>query len=76
MGEIFRFKKLIFKIWFNDYEPPHVHIHAAEAVTKINLDTLEIINSSGFSEKDLKTIQQQIFKRRSKVFEKWEKFHD
>jgi hypothetical protein len=75
MGEIFRFKNLKFKIWSNDHEPPHVHVHAPEAHAKVNLDTLEIMYSKGFSEKDLKIIQQQVFIRRVKIQEKWEEIH-
>lgn len=75
MGEIFRFKNLRFKIWSDDHIPPHVHVHGPEAHAKINVETLEIMKSIGFSEKDLKIIQQQIFKRRSKILEKWEEIH-
>ncbi len=75
MGEIFRFKNLKFKIWSNDHEPPNVHVHAPEAHAKVNLDTLEIMYSKGFSEKDLKIIQQQVFIRRVKIQEKWEEIH-
>jgi hypothetical protein len=75
MSEIFIFKNLKFKIWPNELEPPNVHVHGPDSFTKINLDTLEIMKASGFSEKDLKIIQQQIFKRRSKISEKWDEFN-
>lgn len=75
MGEIFRFKNLKFKIWSNDHDPPHVHVHAPEAHAKVNIETLEIMKANGFSEKDLKIIQQQIFKRKMKILEKWEEIH-
>lgn len=52
-----------------------MHVHGPDAFAKINLETLEIMKASGFSEKDLKIIQQQIFKRRSKILEKWEEIH-
>ncbi len=71
MGEIFRFKNLKFKIWPKDHEPPHVHVHGPNAHAKVNVETLEIMKSSGFSEKSLKVIQQQNFKRRIKVKKMW-----
>lgn len=75
MGEIFRFKNLKFKIWSNDHAPPHVHIYGPEAHAKVNLETLEVMSSKGFSANDLKIIQQQIFKRKMKILEKWEAIH-
>lgn len=75
MGEIFGFKNLKFKIWSNDHLPPHVHIYAPGAHAKVNIETLEIMSSNRFTENSLKIIQQQIFKRRAKILEKWEKIH-
>lgn len=75
MGEIFRFKNLKFKIWSNDHAPAHVHVHGPDAHAIVNLETLEIMKARGFSEKDLKLIQQQIFIRRIKILEKWEEIH-
>lgn len=75
MGEIFRFKNLKFKIWSNDHVPPHVHVHGPDAHAVVNLETLEIMKARGFSEKDLKLIQQQVFIRRIKILEKWEEIH-
>lgn len=75
MGEIFRFKNLKFKIWPKDHLPPHVHIHGPDAHASVNIETLEVIRSNGFSANDLKIIQQQIFIRRAKILEKWEAIH-
>jgi hypothetical protein len=75
MSEIFRFKNLKFKIWSNDHTPPHVHIYGHEAHAIVNWETLEVISSEGFSANDLKIIQQQIFKRKMKILEKWEAIH-
>ncbi len=75
MGEIFRFKNLKFKIWPNDHKPSHVHVYRPEAHAKINLETLEVIQSTGFTENDLKIILQQIFIRRFKIQEKWNEIH-
>ena len=75
MGEIFRFKNLKFKIWSNDHNPPHVHIYGPGSHAVIILEDLKVLRSEGFSEKDLKIIQQQIFIRRIKILEKWEQIH-
>jgi hypothetical protein len=75
MGEIFRFKSLKFKIWPNDHSPPHVHVNGPDSHAKVNIESLEIVSSYGFSANDLKIIQQQIFKRKIKILEKWEYYH-
>ena len=75
MGEIFRFKSLKFKIWPNDHAPPHVHVIGPDSHTKVNIESLEIVSSYGFSANDLRIIQQQIFKRKIKILEKWEHYH-
>lgn len=75
MGEIFRFKNLKFKIWSNDHDPPHLHVLGPDCHAKVNIETLEIMQAKGFSEKDLKIIQQQIFKRRAKIMEQWGEIH-
>ena len=75
MGEIFRFKNLKFKIWSNDHAPPHVHIDGPDAHAQINLETLNVMKANGFSIKDLKIIQQQVFVRKIKILEKWEELH-
>lgn len=75
MGEIFRFKNIKFKIWSHDHRPPHVHVYGPDAHAKINIESLEIIIAHGFSKNDLKIIQQQIFKRKIKILEKWENIH-
>lgn len=75
MGEIFRFKNIKFKIWPHDHNPPHVHVYGPDAHAKVNIESLEIIIAHGFSKNDLKIIQQQIFKRKIKILEKWENMH-
>jgi hypothetical protein len=75
MGEIFRFKNIKFKIWSNDHEPPHVHVTKAKAHAVINIETLVITKSFGFTDHELKIVQQQIFKRKIKILEKWEEIH-
>jgi hypothetical protein len=75
MGEVFRFKSLKFKIWPKDHLPPHVHVIGPDGHAKVNIETLEVIFSEGFSAKDILSIQQQIFKRKIKILEKWEHYH-
>lgn len=75
MGEIFRFKSLKFKIWSRDHLPPHVHVIGPDAHAKVEIETLKILSSKGFSANDLKIIQQQIFKRKIKLLKEWERIH-
>jgi len=75
MGEIFRFKNIKFKIWSNDHGPPHVHVTKHRAHAIVNIETLTVKKSNGFTESELKLIQQQIFKRKIKILEKWEEIH-
>ena len=75
MGEIFRFKNIKFKIWSNDHDPPHVHVTKPKAHAIVNIETLAVMKSHGFTETELKFVRQQIFKRKIKILEKWEEIH-
>ena len=75
MGEVFRFKNIVVRIWSNDHEPPHVHIEAPDASAIFLLDTLEVRESEGFSSRDIKRIREQLEMRKEKLLEKWEEIH-
>lgn len=64
MGEIFRFKNVVLRIWSDDHGPPHVEafmpsMRKFEAKAKFRIDTLECIESRGFSEKALREIRKE-----------------
>jgi hypothetical protein len=54
-----------------DHMPPHVHLAKAECHAKIAIETLEILESDGFSERDIKRIVAELEKRQIKLLEKW-----
>ena len=54
MPVVLRFRNLVFRIYFNDHGRPHVHISSGDCEAKIELETLKIVQSSKFSQRDLR----------------------
>jgi len=52
MPVFLRTKNLRFVIYSNDHVPEHCHIKGPNAEMKIDLTSLKIISSKGFSKKD------------------------
>ena len=46
MPEVSRFYGIVIQIYYGDHPPPHFHALYAEAVAKIVIDTLQIIDGS------------------------------
>ncbi len=80
MGEVFRFKNIIIRIWSNDHGRPHIEVFMPsmsnfEAKAKFWIDTLECFESTGFSQKALREIKKECEKRHEKLKEKWNEIH-
>lgn len=80
MGEVYRFKNIVLRIWSDDHGFPHVEAFMPsmknyEAKAKFRIDTLECMESKGFSEKALRQIQEECKKRHEKLKAKWEEIH-
>jgi flavorubredoxin len=80
MGEMFRFKNIVVRIWSDDHGHPHVEafmpsMKGYEAKAKFWLDTLDCFESHGFSDKALRQIKEECKKRHEKLKEKWKEIH-
>ena len=52
-------------------EPPHVHVQRERAVAKVWLESLAIVPSRAFSERELNRIRATILEHRIKILEAW-----
>lgn len=69
-------KHLAYKINENDHRPPHVHIEGLGASLRINLLTLEVMDSkTDFSRATLNKIMQVVKENRVLLLERWEELH-
>lgn len=70
-------KHLAYKINENDHNPPHVHVEGLGASVRINLLTLEVMDSeTDFSASTLKKIVGKVSENRILLIDKWEEVHD
>lgn len=58
-----------------DHEPAHVHVVGPDRQVKIAIETLDVIENNGFSNKDLKLILKYLSSRKEQLIEKWEEIH-
>ncbi len=69
-------KHLAYKINENDHRPPHVHVEGMGASVRINLLSLEIIDSeTEFSSATLNRILRVVKENRMLLLERWEELH-
>lgn len=69
-------KHLVYRINQNDHRPPHVHVEGLGASVRINLLTLEIMDSrTEFSYSTLNKIIRVVRENRIFLLEKWEEIH-
>ena len=69
-------RHLAYKINENDHSPPHVHVEGLGASVRINLLTLQIMDSeTDFSASTLKRIVEKVSENRILLLDKWEEIH-
>lgn len=69
-------KHLVYKINENDHRPPHVHIEGMGASVRINLLTLEVMDTeTDFSTATLNRIIRVVRENRLLLLERWEELH-
>lgn len=54
--------------------PKHIHIEKAEKTAKFNIETIEIIKSSGFNASELKQIRNLVEENQETLIQKWDEF--
>lgn len=69
-------KHLAYKINENDHNPPHVHVEGLGASVRINLLTLEVMDSeTEFAGTTLRMIVQKVRENRILLLDIWESIH-
>ena len=75
MGEIFRKNGYSFMIYSLDHDPAHIHVRKAEHVVKIELETWNVTQNSGFKSRDVKKIIKIAKENEDILWEKWNEIH-
>ena len=74
---IFTFESLKFKVNANDHSPPHVHVEGRGTSVRINLLTLDFMDTeTDFSKGTLDRILAEVTKRKDELLEEWETYHE
>lgn len=69
-------KHLAYRINDDDHNPPHVHVEGGGASVRINLLTLEVMDSrTDFSPSTLRKIVEKVRENKWLLFDEWEKKH-
>lgn len=69
-------KDLAYKINERDHNPPHVHVEGMGASIRINLLTLELMDSeTAFSASTLRKILDVVRENKNLLLDEWEKAH-
>ena len=64
------------RIYPKDHTPPHVHAVGPDCEAKFEIDTLLCTFSRGFSERDLRNIQEHLAKHRGYLLEVWNEYQE
>lgn len=67
----YRTSNLRIVIYPKDHAPPHVHVIGPGCEAKLEIQTLDVRSSFGFSDKDLSKIQDYLSSRKTELMEKW-----
>jgi hypothetical protein len=62
------------RIYPKDHPPPHVHAVGPGCEAKFEIESMACLFSRGFSEKDLRCIQQYLLGRREYLMEVWNEY--
>jgi hypothetical protein len=81
MPTILRILGILWIIHTRDHGSPHVTVYKGspknyEAIAKIRLDIVEVIESKGFSEKFLNKILEQTRNHQDLLLEAWNEIHE
>jgi len=67
------------RMYFDDHDPPHVHVFKAGEQAKIELDRLDVLPSlilvQGMSVKDAKAAISIVTEYQTYLLEKWQEYH-
>lgn len=63
-----------FFFWSNDHEPIHVHISKGDSEAKYNVQDIELVESFGFKNSELRMIESIIEENRDIIIERWNEY--
>ena len=76
MGTVVTFKSIRFIINSNDHAPPHVHVVHTDAKVRVNLETFEPMDDTGFSASALREIIEKVKEHEEELLDEWRRFHE
>lgn len=76
MGTIVEFNGIKIRINPRDHHPPHIHIVGNGGNARFNIDSMEWMESVGFTRSDLKAIEEVIHRRLVELWDEWRKCHE
>lgn len=76
MGEVFRERGYVGKVYPDDHDPPHVHIEKGGSNIKIDAATFQVISIKGDTpkSKELKIAKALTQKYQATILTKWEEY--
>lgn len=74
MPTVFREKGYRFFFFSNEHEPIHIHIEKGDKYAKIDVISLELINSKNISSRELKNLIKTVESNREKIMEAWNEY--
>ena len=76
MGTIVVFRNVRIIVRTNDHAPPHIHAIRGDAEAKIEIESLEVCASKGFSKRDLQRIIEFMTTQEELLMEAWYAIHE
>ncbi len=71
--QVDRLNGIKIEIYSNEHPPPHFHIIANGLKASLRIDNGEILENSGFTGKQIRTVQIWFLKSKDKLIEVWNK---
>lgn len=71
--QVDRINGIKIEIYSNEHPPPHFHIVSNELKASLRIDNGEILENTGFSGKQIKTVQNWFLKSKNRLIEVWNK---
>jgi len=71
MPTILRYNGFRFFFFSNEHTPEHIHIEKGDGYAKVELKSLELIESYEFSKKDIKIMLKIVEENKDKFLKAW-----
>ena len=76
MSTIDEFNGVKIRVNPRDHYPPHIHIVGNGGSARFNIDSMEWMESLGFTRSDLKAIEEVIHRRIDEIWDEWRRGHE